>query len=142
LTAATAIGVVLAVALPTPVVGQTRPCTRDEAVQAEAQASSLRNWGDILTSFRKFGHCDDGAISEGYSVSVVAMLADRWNQLPELDNALTVEPTFRAFVLRHIDDTAGRTEFDRLVANVAVRCPPQSTPTCAAILERARELQP
>ena len=60
-------------------------------MQAEATASSLITWPEILGSFRTFGHCDDGAIAEGYSVSIVGMLADRW------------------------------TQFNRLVANAAVR---------------------
>ena len=120
---------------------QAKPCSREQAMQALATASVLNTWPEVLASFRKFGHCDNGAISEGYSVSVVAMLADRWNQVAELDKALSTEPTFRAFVLRHIDETAGRDEFNRLVANAAVRCPPQSVPTCEAVLTRARELQ-
>ena len=110
-------------------------------MQALATASALDTWPEILASFRKYAHCDDGAIAEGYSASVVAMLADRWNQVAELDKALSTEPSFRAFVLRHINETAGRDEFNRLVANAAVRCPPQSVQTCEALLTRARELQ-
>jgi hypothetical protein len=118
-----------------------RPCSREEAMQAEATAAYLLTWPDILGSFRKFGHCDDGAIAGGYSVSIVGMLADRWSQVAELDKALSTAPTFRAFVLRHIDETAGRDDFNHLVANAAVRCPPKSAATCEAILNRARELQ-
>ena len=45
---------------------QAKQCSREEAIQAEATASLLATWSDILGSFRKFGHCDDGAIAEGY----------------------------------------------------------------------------
>ena len=69
------------------------------------------------------------------------MLADRWGQLGELDKALSTDVPFRTFVLRHIDETAGQNEFNRLVANAAVRCPRSSKATCDAILGRARELQ-
>jgi hypothetical protein len=136
-----AITIAIVVCLIAPAGAQGRPCSREQAMQALATASALGTWPEILASFRTFGHCDDGAIAEGYSVSIIGMLADRWGQVAELDKALSAEPTFGAFVLRHINETAGRDDFSRLVANAAVRCPPESAATCGAILSRARELQ-
>ena len=51
---------------------QEKECTREEAITAEATASGLRSWPEILESFRKFAHCDDGAIAQGYQVAIVA----------------------------------------------------------------------
>ena len=138
---AIAVAIGIAVCLVDTANAQGKQCSREEAIQAEATASLLVTWPDIYASFRKFGHCDDGAIAEGYSVAIVGMLADRWGQLAELDKALSSAPAFRTFLLRHIDATAGQDEFNRLVANAAVRCPRQSAATCEAILRRARELQ-
>ena len=120
---------------------ESKQCSQQEAIEAEATASSLVTWPDILGSFKQFGHCDDGAIAEGYSASIVGMLADRWGDVGELDKVLSTDPAFRTFVLRHINVTAGQAEFNRLVANAAVRCPQRSAATCEAILNRARELQ-
>jgi hypothetical protein len=136
-----AMAIIIATCPVTEAAGQVRQCSRDQAKKAEATAASLVTWGAILESFRQFGHCDDGAIAEGYSTSVVGMLADRWAQVGDLDRALSTEPQFRTFVLRHINETAGQHEFNRLVANAAVRCPIESTATCQAVLDRARELQ-
>jgi hypothetical protein len=136
-----AIVIVVATYLAMPVDAQGKQCSRHEAMQAEATSSSLVTWPELLRSFGTFGHCDDGAIAEGYSASIVGMLADRWAQVGELDKALSIEPTFRPFVLRHVNETAGQEQFNRLVANAAVRCPPQSAATCEAVLNRARELQ-
>ncbi len=133
--------VAVVVMLAASVSGEAKECTRAQAREAEAAASSLTTWGEILSSFRRFGHCDDGAVAEGYSVSVVGMLANRWGQVSELEKVFQTEPSFRGFVLRHIDVTAGQDEFNRLVANAAVRCPQRSAATCEAILKRAQELQ-
>jgi hypothetical protein len=118
-----------------------KPCTAEQAAEAENSVDSLSTWPAIHESFSRFGHCDDGAIAEGYSSAVGAMLADRWSQLADLTKWFRGEPAFRTFVLRHVDVTAERSAFDRLVANAAVRCPPQSGDTCQAILNRAREIE-
>jgi hypothetical protein len=138
---AVAVAIVIAASSGAPALGESKQCTRDEAMQAEATASSLVTWPEILSSFEKFGHCDDGAIAEGYSSAIVEMLANRWQQIGELDRLLSTHPRFRAFVLRHVDVTAEQNAFNRLVANAAVRCPGQSAATCKAILKRAGELQ-
>jgi hypothetical protein len=133
--------IVLAACTPTRAMPEDKRCTPEEASQAEGEAVGLVTWTAVRDSFRRFGHCDDGAIAEGYSHAVVGMLADRWSQLRVLEKLLPADPAFRGFVLHHIDATAEQGAFNRLVANAAVRCPAQSVSTCQAILNRAREVQ-
>jgi hypothetical protein len=122
-------------------IAEGKECTRQEAIEAEATASTLLSWPQILDSFRRLGHCDDGAIAEGYQVAIVAMLADRWSLVGDLPRLFSAEPRFRPFVFRHLGDGVPKGEFDRLVANAAVRCPASAASVCSAILEHARELE-
>lgn len=82
-----------------------RTCTRQEAIQAETDSSSLKTWRDIYRSFRLYHHCDDGAISDDYSSSVASLLADRWDQARDLNALARRDPEFLAFVLHHVDET-------------------------------------
>lgn len=42
-------------------------CTLQEAFAAERTASTLRSWPEVHSAFIRYGHCDDGAIGEGFS---------------------------------------------------------------------------
>jgi hypothetical protein len=42
-----------------------KQCTRAEAIAAEEEAESLKNWDQIYRSYKRFSHCDDAAIAEG-----------------------------------------------------------------------------
>ena len=55
-----------------------RVCTRVEAIMAETEASSLRDWVAVYASFEKYSHCDDAAIAEGYSDAIGRLLTEDW----------------------------------------------------------------
>jgi hypothetical protein len=74
---------------------QRRVCTNAEARLALDAAVTLRSWGALYRSYRKFGQCDDGAIAEGYSESVARILFDHWNSLPCLAELAGVNAAFR-----------------------------------------------
>src|SRR6476660_7394600 len=38
----------------------TKKCTQAEAMQAEKEADSLKNWDQIYRAYKRFSHCDDG----------------------------------------------------------------------------------
>ena len=54
-----------------------RDCARDEEIAAEEIAARLTRWTDIHSAYLRFQHCDDGAIAEGFTDSVVRLLASR-----------------------------------------------------------------
>jgi hypothetical protein len=54
---------------------QKKTCSQEEAIQAETEASTLKDWTAVYISFKRFSHCDDAAISEGYSDAVGRLLA-------------------------------------------------------------------
>jgi hypothetical protein len=56
---------------------QQKPCSEQEAAQAEMETDALKSWDSVYTFYRKFSHCDDGAVAEGVSDAVVKLLAYR-----------------------------------------------------------------
>jgi hypothetical protein len=93
----------------------------------------LKTWPDIFRSYRRYGHCDDGGIAEGYSDSVATLMANRWDSILELNALARKHPAFRAFVLRHLDETIN---FDQIVTireNAEAHCPQGAMALCKAI---------
>ena len=71
-----------------------------------AEADTLKTWQMIYDSFRRYRQCDDGALAEGYSESIVTTLANRWDQLPS-QALIAHDRSFRYFVFRHIERDDG-----------------------------------
>ena len=69
-------------------------CPAAESQRAESEADTLRTWNALYKSFKSYGQCDDGAISEGYSESVARILVDHWNTLPELAHLVRKDAEF------------------------------------------------
>ncbi|HEV7817019.1 MAG TPA: hypothetical protein VGP06_18215, partial [Janthinobacterium sp.] len=74
---------------------QNKICTREEAIQAETEASSLKDWDAVYRSFKRFSHCDDAAIGEGYSDVVGRLLTTDWAHFH------AVERSFSFFLPMH-----------------------------------------
>ena len=104
---------------------------------AEAEAGQLRSWSALHRSFERYGHCDDGAIGEGYSESVTVLLAEHWEALSQLKALATSDPRFRAFVLKHIDETAPGERRARIANHAKSKCPEHHRDLCEAIIKRA-----
>ncbi len=79
--------------------------------------NTLREWSKIHAFYRAhFPPCpDDGMFAEGYSELVVRTLATNWSNLKELRVASSQDPSFKAFVLRHIDATTNEVDLRRSV---------------------------
>ena len=113
----------------------TKACSTPEAEAAERGVDALHSWSDLHAAFKKFGHCDDGAIAEGYSDFVMRMLASRWDELGALQTAATADPAFRAFVLSHIDETWVGVEFEKVMQSARTHCPARARGLCLDILK-------
>jgi len=84
-------------------------CTREEAIQAEATAAYIKTWSALEVHFNKYSHCDDGAISEGYSESVSFLLYSQWKEFLNYP----MNDQFYWFIIKHNDETW---EFNRTKA--------------------------
>ena len=123
--------------LPRPVHAERPGCDEVMGERAEDEVDYLKTWEQIYDSFKRYAACDDGAIYEGYSDAVVRMLADRWEQLPTLQNLVDRDERFGKFVFQHIDATTNNDDLDRVVANVDRHCPQYDGKLCSTIRRQA-----
>jgi hypothetical protein len=137
------ISILLVTLLETPALARknvSHVCNREDAERAESEASSLDTWNQIYASYKRFRQCDDAAISEGYSASISELLAVRWDQLSELLALMDAHPSFRQFVLRHLDATMSLDDATSIERNIRKACPPRGASFCAAVRKRLDEL--
>jgi hypothetical protein len=114
-----------------------KECAREEAMAAEDSAARLTDWKQIYGAFERFSHCDDGAIAEGFTESVVHLLATHWETLPQVASFESRNAAFRNFVLRHINDTADTSELKRIARLARTQCPSGHSVLCSAISQAA-----
>jgi hypothetical protein len=129
--------VFLSLTLPSPTRGQQRACSTTEAQRADAEADTLRSWDALYQSFKRYAHCDDGGIAEGYSESVARILVDHWDTLSELAALSKQDNKFLRFVLKHVDATLNLSDVEKIRANANSKCPPGLNATCTAIKRKA-----
>jgi len=118
----------------------TKTCPQDQAMKAMSEASNLKTWDEVFKSYRKYKHCDDGAIAEGYSASVAYLLASRWTDIETLVRLSNANPYFRRFVINHIDETMNMDQGKSIKKNAATKCPSKAKHLCVAIQQRFVEL--
>ncbi|HZX27697.1 MAG TPA: hypothetical protein VFF16_11535, partial [Telluria sp.] len=63
----------------------------------------LESWAALDQARRRFSHCDDGSIAEGFSEAVARLLVDRWKTLRMLTLLARQDARLTSFVLKHID---------------------------------------
>lgn len=121
---------------------ETRLCSPQEEEQAEYVAATATSWQELHQQFLRYGHCDDGAIAEGFSEAVTVLLAERWHTLKELYAMRRADPKFQDFVLRHINETVPAERLNLIARNAQERCPPGLTELCRDIEETTSTLAP
>ena len=99
------------------------------------EAAYLRDWQSLHESYKRFRHCDDGSIAEGYSTSVVRLLKNQWNKLDELYLLTQADTEFKQFVLRHINETMSRDDQQIISTNAREKCPSGLEEFCRMIYQ-------
>jgi hypothetical protein len=95
-------------------------CSVERYEQADATlVNAAIGWRSLLQHHKTFAACDDGYLAEGYSDSVVRLLAYRWDQLDVLAVLSKQNPAFRRWVIRHIDATASSDDLETVARNAA-----------------------
>lgn len=116
-----------------------RVCSREDQFQAETEIDGLNNWQLVYSAYQRFSHCDDGSIAEGYSDSVIRLLADQWGQFVELNRLTSSSKGFEKFVLRHINELASKDDIQIILGNVQKSCPKESQRLCRLIEDAGRK---
>ena len=112
-----------------------KPCTTSEEKQALNEADSLKDWDALHRSFIRFGHCDDGAIAEGYSDTVGRLLTRDWKHIGTLGKLAVSDKKFESFVVRHIDETLPTDTLKAIANNAEKSCPADETALCKKMLQ-------
>ncbi|MGD0162043.1 MAG: hypothetical protein ABSB39_06190 [Candidatus Sulfotelmatobacter sp.] len=112
-------------------------CTSLEGRHALDEADTLRSWDALYKSYLTFGHCDDGAIGEGYSESVARILTDDWNTLPRFVQLAGKDAAFQAFVIRHLDATLNMDDVQNIKQDAMTHCPTGLRSTCIHLVKQA-----
>jgi hypothetical protein len=112
---------------------QNEACPRELAIKAESEASTLKTWQSVFTSYQKYKQCDDGGIAEGHSSSVATLLADHWEDVGQLIKLNHENPSFGRFVLRHVDETMSLDQARIIKKNIAQNCPAVAKEFCVEI---------
>ncbi|WP_312118747.1 hypothetical protein [Kosakonia cowanii] len=114
-------------------VALAKTCTPADAESADMAVDSLNSWSAVNQNRLKFGHCDEGDISEGVSEAVARLLADRWDTLPDLAIEIRKNPPLKKYVLRHIDSTLDTKDLDKIGNQAAHSCPAKEEKLCGEI---------
>jgi len=113
----------------------------DRAKTAEEQASTIQSWKALRDFFHEFGECDDGAISEGFSDSVVRLLISDWSHVSSLQEMVDTDRDFGSFVLRHIDDLMSPSQLNSIGELASRSCPKDARRICKDIRGRVEEIR-
>ena len=106
-------------------------CNQNEAIEAESTAAYIKSWNKLEEHYVSFGHCDDGAIAEGYSESVSYLMENNW---PEF-LSYKMELPFFNFVKKHIDETWGADRLKKVAQLASNHCNKAKEAICVRIQE-------
>jgi hypothetical protein len=113
-----------------------RECGKSEAQSAHYLAGELRTWEALYDAFRKYAHCDDGAIAGGFSDSVSMILAEHWQTFPVGANLMAKDRRFKAFVIRHLGEETPADRWGRIVKNASDNCPKAQARLCRDLVRK------
>jgi hypothetical protein len=115
-------------------------CTKEDAIRAETEASSLKTWDEVYRSYKNFAQCDDGGIGEGYSESIAHLLSENWSSVAQLNSLVFRDNGFETFVLRHIDELMSPSEVRKIRENVNSGCPAHAKSLCRSIRTKIKQV--
>ena len=118
---------------------QARQCSRADAQAAGAITATLSSWQSIYAAYDRYGPCDDGAIAEGFTDSVVHLLATNWASLSDAQNLIAKSPSFQSFIVGHVNASADLDEIGQVSSLALTQCPLSATSFCKQILGAAND---
>jgi hypothetical protein len=116
------------------VLAQTeRPCD----IEALKAVDELTDWTGLYDEFKRYAHCDDGALDEGWSDVVVRLLTHDWKSVSVLARLANADAKFSDFVLLHVDELMSPEEARTIMVNARTKCPRTADKLCRALAEKA-----
>ena len=117
-------------------------CSRKQAMAAEDVADRASSWDDLYRFYRKYKHCDDGAIAEGFDGSVTRLLERNWKEKKKIASLINKDKGFRVFVIRHVDALANSECLRRIEQNAREKCSAELKTFCQDVIKAATDAIP
>jgi hypothetical protein len=117
-------------------------CTRQDADGADAALDHMASWQSIASVFRRFSKCDEGSIAEGFSDRISRLLADHWEQVPNLIALSRTTPGLESFVVRHLDETISLPDARKIEKLAWNSCPKEAEALCRRIKKKLIQPDP
>lgn len=116
-------------------VASAKECTQMEAYAAESATAYLDSWKNVKLAFKSFGHCDDGAIGEGFDEAISLLWANQWRKLPEMLEHTKDNKEFKEFIYKRIwSETVPLERWKKIVKKAQKECPSGGKEFCAEIV--------
>jgi hypothetical protein len=116
-------------------VANAKECTQTEAYAAELVTDYLDSWKNVNLAFREFGHCDDGAIGEGFDEAISLLWANQWKKLPEMLKDAKENKEFKAFIYKRIwSETVPAERWRKILKKAQKECPNGGKEFCTEII--------
>lgn len=113
-------------------------CTQQEQLRAEDASTTAHDWDALHLAYQQFENCDDGGTAEGFSDTVMKLLADKWETAPRMFELTSHDSGFKRFVLNHINATGNLDVIKRLQENAQSHCIAHRRDMCKLIVSRAK----
>jgi hypothetical protein len=117
-------------------------CTRQDVNGVDAALEHMDSWKSVASVFRRFSKCDDGYIAEGFSDRISYLLADHWEQVPELVALSRTTPGLESFVIRHLDETINLSDARKIEYLAWNSCPNEAEALCRRIKKQLIQPDP
>jgi hypothetical protein len=112
----------------------TRKCTvDDEKLALNMLTPPQKTWRNLHEVYKKYAHCDDGSVGEGFSENVAFLLVNYWPNLDELSHINKKDPKFKTFVIKHIDESVNQADLESIVSLSRRRCKENISTLCKKI---------
>ena len=108
-------------------------CTPAQALAADAAMDNLHTWSSIFGAYQQYAKCDGGSVGEGFSDSIVHLLATNWESLFQAKALIAKDPKFQSFLVRHIDASADTSELESVAQLALHSCPRSAKSLCSQI---------
>jgi hypothetical protein len=117
-------------------------CTQQDVDGADAALNHIDSWQSIASVFRHFSKCDEGYIAEAFSARISRLLADHWEQVPELVALSRTTPGLENFVVRHLDETISLSDARKIEKLAWNSCPKGAEALCGRLKKQLIQPDP
>lgn len=126
---------------PTATAATSTVCSSEMSARLDSfLRQSHASWKELSQHQSVEGACDNGYFAEGYSESVVRLLAYKWGDLHELATVVRARPEFYKWAVRHIDETTSPDDLAKVLVNArSCRTDRASARFCKDIADAAEQ---